>query len=212
MLRGQQAKDEDGSPEEDDELGFANEHDLAKTAGSPAFFAPELCFSDLGPPSGGNSPIRELSAYTFSGVGGPLTDDTPSNRSSIASGHSTSNTLRPDSPAIKRERPPITEAIDIWALGVTLYCFLFGRVPFDSTSEFHLLSIIPIEDFPVPPMMGADQVATGGREGYLAGPTHGVTQEACEAIDLLARLLEKDPVKRIKLADVKVSRKECLLP
>ena len=204
VLRGQQAREDDASPEEDEELGFTNEHDLAKTAGSPAFFAPELCFSDLGPPSGGNSPIRESSMYNFNGPV-TLSDDKPGNRSSINSANSTSNTLRPDSPSAKRERPPITEAIDIWALGVTLYCFLFGKVPFDSTSEFHLLSIIPVEDFPVPATMGADHIPTGGRTGYLRGPSHGITQEACEAIDLLSRLLEKDPTKRIRLADVKVS-------
>jgi hypothetical protein len=54
--------------------------------------------------------------------------------------------------------------------------------------------------------MGADQIVTGGRTGHLRGPDHGITQEACEAIDLLSRLLEKDPVKRITLADVKVSK------
>jgi serine/threonine protein kinase len=69
-----------------------------------------------------------------------------------------------------------------------------------------LLSIIPVEDFPVPAKMGADQIVTGGRTGYLKGPGHGITQEACEAIDLLSKLLEKDPVKRITLADVKVSK------
>jgi hypothetical protein len=55
--------------------------------------------------------------------------------------------------------------------------------------------------------MGADQIVTGGRTGYLKGPGRdGITQEACEAIDLLSKLLEKDPVKRITLADVKVSK------
>jgi len=200
VLRGQQTGEEDLSPEDGDELGFANEHDLAKTAGSPAFFAPELCFSDLGPPSGGSTPSRELSTYAF-----PSPSDLPSdNRSSLHSVHSASHTLRPRSPIIRRERPPITEAIDIWALGVTLYCFLFAQVPFDSTSEFHLLSIIPTQDFSIPNIMGADSVPTGGRTGYLKGSGAGVSQEACEAIDLLARLLEKDPLKRIKLADVKV--------
>jgi serine/threonine protein kinase len=202
VLRGQNTGDGD-SPEEDDDLGYANEHDLAKTAGSPAFFAPELCFSDLGPPSTGSSPAREIPDYVFPA---PLTKENKlDSRSSIHSAHSTSNTLRPESPAIRKERPPITEAIDVWALGVTLYCFLFGTVPFDSISEFHLLSIIPVEDFPVPDYMGADRQYTGGRKGYRKGPSSTLTKEACEVVDLLDKLLEKDPTKRIKLSDVKVS-------
>lgn len=202
VLRGQNTEEGEDSPE-DNELGFTNEHDLAKTAGSPAFFAPELCFSDLGPPSTGSSPAHERANFAF-----PAPNSDGGNRSSVHSGHSASNTLRPDSPAVSRkERPPITEAIDVWALGVTLYCFLFGKVPFDSTSEFHLLQIIPVEDFSVPETMGADMIPTGGRRGYLKGPGHGVSQEACEAMDLLNRLLEKDPTRRIKLAEVKVSFK-----
>jgi serine/threonine protein kinase len=200
ILRGQQTGEDEFSPEDDDELGFANEHDLAKTAGSPAFFAPELCFSDLGPPSGGSSPNQELSTYAFP----PSVDTRPGSRLSSHCLRPGSSTLRPDTLIARREKPPITEAIDLWALGVTLYCFLFGKVPFDSSSEFHLLSIIPVEEFPVPDTMGADQVFTGGRRGYMEGPGRGVTQQACEAIDLLTRLLEKDPVKRITVADVKV--------
>jgi hypothetical protein len=53
--------------------------------------------------------------------------------------------------------------------------------------------------------MGADRMPTGGRKGYLKGPHGEVTQEACDVIDLLDRLLEKDPMKRIVLEDVKVS-------
>ena len=29
----------------------------------------------------------------------------------------------------------IGKAIDVWALGVTLFCFLYGRVPFDSSTS-----------------------------------------------------------------------------
>ncbi|KAJ2368633.1 hypothetical protein IW150_005358, partial [Coemansia sp. RSA 2607] len=37
----------------------------------------------------------------------------------------------------------ITPAIDIWAMGVTLYCLVFGRVPFRASNEFELFNIIP---------------------------------------------------------------------
>jgi len=32
--------------------------------------------------------------------------------------------------------------IDIWAMGVTLYCLIFGNVPFTASTEFELLSVI----------------------------------------------------------------------
>jgi len=57
---------------------------LSKTAGSPAFFAPEMC----------------------------CTEDSPSK--------------------------PISKMIDLWALGATLYCFMFGRTPFWGENEFDL--------------------------------------------------------------------------
>lgn len=40
------------------------------------------------------------------------------------------------------ETLPIGFAIDIWALGVTLYCFIYGRVPFIADTEFELFSVI----------------------------------------------------------------------
>jgi serine/threonine protein kinase len=83
-------------------------------------------------------------------------------------------------------RPPITKAIDIWALGVTLYCFVFGRCPFIADTEFELFNIIPRK-----PLSFPDSVP--GRETIDAGLK-----------DLLSRLLEKDVFKRITLKEVKV--------
>lgn len=83
-------------------------------------------------------------------------------------------------------RPPITKAIDIWALGVTLYCFVFGRCPFIADTEFELFNIIPRK-----PLSFPDSVP--GRETIEDGLK-----------DLLSRLLEKDVFKRITLKEVKV--------
>ncbi|KIY53965.1 kinase-like protein [Fistulina hepatica ATCC 64428] len=38
-------------------------------------------------------------------------------------------------PAAAAARPPITKAIDVWALGVTFYCLLFGKTPFNVSSN-----------------------------------------------------------------------------
>ncbi|KAI8598093.1 kinase-like domain-containing protein [Dissophora ornata] len=104
---------------------------LAKTAGSPAFFAPELCYARYAP------------------------------------------------------RPPITKAIDIWALGVTLYCFIYGRCPFIAETEFELFNIIPRK-----------------QPSYLDSvPGRDCISPSLK--DLLSKLLEKDVSKRITLKEVK---------
>ncbi|CAJ0638148.1 8849_t:CDS:2 [Entrophospora sp. SA101] len=101
--------------------------DLAKTAGSPAFFAPELCCTD-------------------------------------------------------KSRPPITKAIDVWALGVTLYCFIFGKCPFIADTEFELFfRVIPHQ-----PLQFPENISI-----------------SADLKDLLKSLLEKDPLKRITLDEVK---------
>lgn len=100
--------------------------ELAKTAGTPAFFAPELCWT---------------------------TDS--------------------------EERPPITKAIDIWALGVTLYCLLCGRVPFEANNEFELFEKITHEECYIPEHFDD------------------------ETRDILKRMLVKNPVDRMTIPEIK---------
>ena len=54
-----------------------------------------------------------------------------------------------------------------------------------------LYNVIPREEAPIPEWIGADHLSAEGEEGR-------------EIVDLLSRLLEKDPLKRISLAEVKV--------
>ena len=137
--------------------------ELAKTVGTPAFYAPELCDPQ------------------YFEVGG-------------------------DS-----ERPAITGQIDVWALGVTLYAMVFGRLPFFHSNQFIMYEKIARDEVFIPRMR-------------LKGVPHEIESKVFGTVtdrrkrfddileyedvdddlrDLLKRLLEKKSSKRISLKEVK---------
>ena len=129
-----------------------NEVELAKTAGTPAFFAPEICLGD-----------EVFTKFNF-------------DKSEMFSGSC------------------ISLMIDIWALGVTFYCLLFGKLPFTSEFELELFNKIVNDPVEVPTFEEIQR--------------NGVSKVSCReeydaAIDLLNRLLEKNPSKRIPMREIK---------
>ncbi|CED85199.1 ser thr protein kinase [Phaffia rhodozyma] len=229
--------DDPDSPEgrsSGDAYAQMDEEALAKTAGSPAFFAPELCYNGELTPLGTGSPAdtihnqREsffqnlrnangLHSPSVSTTGLGQTNTTTATKATTPPATASSSGLivstRPGARPMSREpsrqsstfsfqqrsserfnsgRPKITKAIDIWALGVTLYCMLFGKVPFEAPNEFALFSVIPNEDYEIPDSMGADKLrSSDDRDGM-------------DALDLLKRLLDKNPESRITLEQVKI--------
>ncbi|KAI9490109.1 kinase-like domain-containing protein [Zychaea mexicana] len=157
------------------------DRELAETAGTPAFFAPELCCAGDMP----LSPTTSLDSHSSNhsvAKEGPGNDE--SNRDSTHSGNSNNNNNN-NSDKVSHYRPRITKAIDVWALGVTLYCFIFGQCPFTAATEFELFDTIPTEPlrFPDPEEIGFDI--------------------SDELKHLLHRLLTKNPDERITLEQVK---------
>lgn len=103
-----------------------------KSAGSPAFMAPELCRHDHGEVSG--------------------------------------------------------RATDIWSMGVTLYCIRYGYLPYVSESILEMHKVIREEEYTIPP------------------------EDDQRFVNLLKRLLEKDPQKRITIEQLRVSKESFVFP
>jgi serine/threonine protein kinase len=136
--------------------------ELAKTVGTPAFFAPELCITD------------------------PMDDP-----------------------------PPVTKAIDVWALGITLFCMLYARTPYVD-NEFVVMRQIADEDIYIPrkrllPINTKSQ-SRPSSHGRIFPPVGSGKRHEFDLVyepidddlhDLLQRLLTKDPGKRITLEEVR---------
>ncbi|KAJ1680282.1 hypothetical protein EV182_000300 [Spiromyces aspiralis] len=94
-------------------------------------------------------------------------------------------TAHPISHASASATPPprnvVTPAIDIWAMGVTLYCLVCGCVPFKADTEYELFKIIPRQELTFPPNL------------KLPSPL----------VDLIQRLLDKDYRTRITIEEIK---------
>jgi [calcium/calmodulin-dependent protein kinase] kinase len=70
-------------------------------------------------------------------------------------------------------------ACDIWSMGVTLYCFRHGHIPFEKTGVLELYESIKTDDVQLGPKCGEDFK------------------------DLMVRILEKDPDKRIRMEELR---------
>ncbi|GAM84268.1 hypothetical protein ANO11243_022620 [Dothideomycetidae sp. 11243] len=113
------------------------------------------------------------------------------------------------------DHPPIGKAIDIWALGVTLFCMIFARVPFVDTEYVVMRRIAEEEVYipakrlrPVPKEMGKENASLYNRHisrhGQYRSPNTVEYEELDDTLlDLLKRLLIKDVKKRATLDEVR---------
>lgn len=131
--------------------------ELAKTVGTPAFYAPELCDPAL---------------FDFS-----------------------------KSP----ERPLITGQIDVWALGVTLFGMIFGRLPFFDVNEFAMYEKIAREKVFIPRLRlkGVEDALTSNNVNKRPDDILEYEEIDEDLRDLLEQLLDKQPTQRITIKDVK---------
>ncbi len=80
------------------------------------------------------------------------------------------------------------KAADIWSMGISLYCLRFGHIPFERSGVLELYECIKTDE----PKIDAE--------------------DEPEFCDLIRKLLEKDPTKRITMAEIRVCRRIRLVP
>ena len=160
---------------------------LRSSNGTFAFFAPELCTTGLTPAT---TPMpREPHRNSSYGMHLATEGDEEDGDETITSVSTPGARLisLPLDPRSARSMQ-VGYAIDVWAAGVTLYCLLFGSIPFNSVEgQFSYFGIIPTQPIEIPPHMGVERMSTEGQP----------------VIDLLDRLLNKDPDRRATLEEVK---------
>ncbi|KAF7374317.1 Other/CAMKK/ELM protein kinase [Mycena sanguinolenta] len=100
-----------GADDEGEEMG-------PRHAGTPAFLAPEIA------PGAPMPTFSSTSVSSRSPFSSPFSSRSPSSSSMAAA------------PGAKgKSYNPVTPAVDLWALGVTLFCMLFGRMPFEAAPD-----------------------------------------------------------------------------
>lgn len=157
-------EDPENALTEKDVSALDDEKELARSVGTPAFWAPELCYED---------------ASMFEEKNGPR----------------------------------ITGALDLWALGITLYCMVYARLPFYANDEMGLHeAVCKAEVFCPKSRLVPVDTSRDRPSNYVPSSIncnkrldYEVKFEPIpDAVrDLISKLLIKDPAKRMTIKEAK---------
>lgn len=149
---------------ENDVSALDDEKELARSVGTPAFWAPELCYED---------------------------------------------------PSMFEEKtgPKITGALDLWALGITLYCMVYARLPFYATEDMGLHEAVCKAEVFCPKTRLVPVDTSRDRPSYHVPSSINSNKRldyelkfepVPDAVrDLISKLLIKDPAKRMTIQEAK---------
>ncbi|KIW46312.1 uncharacterized protein PV06_01992 [Exophiala oligosperma] len=149
---------------ENDVSALDDEKELARSVGTPAFWAPELCYED---------------------------------------------------PSMFEEEngPRITGALDLWALGITLYCMVYARLPFYANDEMGLHeAVCKAEVFCPKSRLVPVDTSRDKPTSYIPSTINSNKRLDYElkfepvpdgVRDLIRKLLVKDPAKRMTIEEAK---------
>ncbi len=158
-------EDPDNRLGEKDVSQLDDERELARSVGTPAFWAPEVCFEDVEMFEDGKS-------------------------------------------------PKITGALDLWALGITLYCMIYARLPFYISPNRGLTESICYEEVLIPRTRLVPVDTTTPDKPTMHPPSTINSnkrldfeikfEEVPEHVrDLIKKLLIKDPANRMTIMEAK---------
>ncbi len=135
-----------------------------RTQGEDSDDSPRADDSSSFPALSQEQPKSQLNLYASPSFSAPQPSTSASFHHQPSSPSPSPFSLSPSSSSKQRPslqdfpRPPITKSIDVWALGVTLYCLLTGRTPWTAPHEFALFRAIHAEPVVLPTTVGIDKL------------------------------------------------------